>query len=487
MVLVAADALAELSRRAKEELAKRRRTPAFKAAVIAALRAELFAEQIAVLDDPSPRIAMCCSRRAGKSEVAARMLAIALIEAKHNEYVMFAARTLLRARQIIFGLMEKINDDYGLGWRMSAHLGQIVTEDGGCFMLLGVDDANSTEKVRGSKYRLAFLDESATYEALLERLVVDCLEPGTIDMKPRGRIVLAGTPGYNKTGYWFAVASGAKPGWSSHYWTLRTNPHIPDVEASLKSIRDANSWSEDEPVYLREYCGLWTSDESTLVYAANDKRNTCRLEDLPTPPPGMSFEAWVKELWLTTVSADIGYTDAFAVAVLGSPPHSRDIFILETFKHVGLLAPEQAEHIGRFRTKYRPLRTVIDAGGQGKLVQAEFNQRYASTMGGPAIPAKKMGKVEAIGQMNSDLRLGRIKALLPAAADLFKEWVELPWADDDKTLIHPSYKNHVSDAVLYGWREHRSFMAKNAPPAETEETRERERLEARMRAAKKRK
>lgn len=487
MVLVAADAMVELARRAKEELARRRGSPSFKRDVIARLRADLFDRQLAVLDDPSPLIAMCCSRRAGKSELAARMIAISLLQSGHNEYTVFAARTLARARQIIWPLLSKINDDYGLGWRMSEHIGQIVTPDGACFILLGVDDSNAAEKVRGSKYRLAVADEAATYEALLERLVIDCLEPGTIDFSPRGRIVLCGTPGYSRVGYWFKVACGASTGWSSYHWTLRDNPFIKDVEAALLSIRLAHGWSEDDPTYRREYLGEWVADESTLVYAAHEKRNTISLAalmQLHPAPAGMNWAQWVRELWLTTVGADIGYTDAFAMAVLASPPHCRDIYVLETYKCEGLLAPEQAAHIGRFRTKYRPTRTVIDAGGQGKLVQAEFNARYGKTMGGPAVPAKKMGKTEAIGQLNSDLRLGRLVAVVPDAADVFAEWVELPWADEEKNLIHPAYKNHVSDCVLYGWREHRSFLASDAPGPKTEEDRERERMEARMAAAK---
>lgn len=493
--------MAELQRRAKEELAKRRSTPGFKEAVIAALKAParrtlagklegLFDRQLLVLNDCSPRIALCCSRRAGKSELAARMIAISLLESGHNEYTLFAARTLARARQILWPLLSKINDDYGLGWRMSEHIGQIVTPDGAVFILLGVDDTTAAEKVRGSKYRLAVCDESATYENLLERLVIDCLEPGTIDFEPQGRIVLCGTPGYNRSGYWHAVATGQKPGWSHYHWTLQDNPFIANADAALAKIREGNGWSIDEPVYRREYLGQWVADESTLVYAAAEGRNTITLAALMAlhpPPPGMSFEHWVRELWLTTVAADIGYTDAFAVSCMGSPPGCQDMFILESYKQEGILAGEQADHIRRFREKYRPLRVVVDAGGQGKLVHAEYNARYGKQAGGLAIPAKKQGKTEAIGLFNSDMRMGRVKAVVPVAADVYAEWVELPWADDEKTLIHPSYKNHSSDTVLYAWREHRSFLTKPLALPATEADREREAMERRVKAAKRRK
>jgi hypothetical protein len=481
----AEDAKRELARRAKEELEKRRATPAFKAGVVRAIRAELFDRQLRVLDDPSPRIALLCSRRAGKSELAARMIAISLLESGHNVYTMFAARTLARARQIIFPLLEKMNDDYGLGWQMSAHLGQIATPDGAVFILLGVDDAVSIEKVRGSKYRLAVCDEAATYEALLERLVVDCLEPGTIDLKPRGRIVLAGTPSYAQAGYWFTVATGQKSGWSTHRWTLQDNPHIPDVGAALASIREANGWDESDPTYRREYLGQFVADESTLVYAVAEGRNTCYLPDLPQPPPGKTWDQWVREDWSVTVAADIGYVDAFAVIALGSPPHSKDMYALETATEVGLRAEQQAEYIQRFREKYRPERTVIDAGGQGKLVHGEFNQRFGKAAGGPAVAAQKMGKNEAIGMFNSDMRIGRIRALLPGALALYREWCELVWADTEKQRVnkHQS-RNHVADACLYAWRAHRAYLAKAAPAEKTAEQLELEAQTARLKAAK---
>lgn len=484
MRFTAMEAQRELQRRAQIELAKRRELPDFKANVVAQLRADLFELQRDVLDDKSSLVALCCSRRAGKSELAARMIAIALLLAKHNEYVLFAAQTLMRARQIIWALLEKINDDYCLGWTMSAHIGQIVTPDGAVFMLLGVTDANSVEKVRGSKYRLAILDETSTYEDLLERLIIDCLLPGTLDFSPRGRIVLAGTPGYSKTGYWFEVASGLKRGWSHYHWTLFDNPMIQDIEEKLKQVREEEGLSEDDPKYKREFLGLWVADESILVYAATEQRNAVKV--LPNAPVGKTLEQWVREEWLVTCALDVGFTDKCAVVALGSPPHSTDIYVLETFSEAGLRADQQAAKLKEFREKYRAQRTVIDVGGQGKLAQVEFNQRYGKLAGGMALPAKKMNKVEAIGMFNTDMRLGRVKALLPSAADVFREWGELPWADEDRTKIHPAYDNHASDATLYAWREHRAFLARPAAQPKTAEQLEEERDELSRQASRKR-
>lgn len=467
MKLTARDAQRELARRAQEELAKRRETPEFKADVVRQLKADLFPLQRNVLDSKAKRIALCCSRRAGKTELAGRMIAISLLESGYNETSLFAARTLARARQIVWPILDKINAEYSLGWTMSAHIGQITTPDGACFILLGVDDQNAAEKVRGSKYRLAVCDESATYDTLLARLVSDCLAPGCIDVG--GRIVLAGTPGYSRSGYWFEVATGLRTGWKNFVWTLRENPLLltnnadcQDVEEVLAQVRAEEGYAEDDPTYRREYLGEWVADESVLVYAANERRNSCTV--LPFAPADKPLEQWIREEWLVTCALDVGFTDECAVVALGSPPGSNDVYVLETFTKAKLRADEQALKLKEFRDRYKASRTVIDVGGQGKLVHGEFNQRYGKMAGGAAMPAKKMNKVEAIGLFNTDLRMGRIKAFLPAAADVYKEWTDLPWADDEKTKVHRAHKNHASDATLYAWREHRAFLAK-APAA----------------------
>ena len=408
------------------------------------------------------------------------MLSIELIRAGHNEYCLFAARTLARARQIIWPILSKINDDFGLGWRMSEHIGQIVTPDGGMFMLLGVDDATSVEKVRGSKYRLAVCDEASTYEGLLERLILDCIEPGTMDLDPVGRVVVCGTPGYAQAGYWFDLATGRTSGWRHFFWTIRDNPYVKDVDSKLAKLRAKHGWDEMDPTYRREYLGQWVADESTLVYPFNSAVNAVPVHMLPQPPAGKTLEQWIRDEWSVTVGADIGFTDAFAVAALGSPPHSKDCYFLESHSQSGLRAEEQAAWIQRYREKYRAQRVVMDAGGSGKLVHAEFQSRY----GGGAAPAQKMGKAEAIGMMGSDMRSGRIRAVLPTAQGLAGEWAALVWADEAKSKVDKHQaKDHTTDAALYAWRAHRAYLNKAAPEAPTPAQLEAEAQERRMQKA----
>lgn len=483
-------ARAEIVRRAFVELAKRRGTPEYLPAIATAIRSELFPRQLAVLDDPRRRIAWCCSRRAGKTEGAVRMLALSILESGEEEFTVFGARTLGIARDLVWRRLVRLNDRYCLGWKVHESRNEISTGDGAEFRLFGVDDEASLEKVRGKKYRLVFCDESSTYEGNLKKLIQECFSPGTMDFRPRGRIVVAGTPGYVCEGFWFDIAArpieeGGIDTYARHGWTLRDNPHIPDVhEAIAEECRD-NKWTENDPAKLRELDGRWIADGDALVYAYNSQRNS--VSELPEAPEGLTHEEWIRDHWQTTLGADIGYTDDFSLVVLGSPPHSKLIYVLYAYKQAGLLTGQQADFIQKARQRYKPARTVIDAGGQGKLPLEEFNARYGSSAGGNARAAEKHGKIEAIGMLNSDLRYlaedgkGIIRVLQPDAECLSSEWMRLPWENERRDKESSRFPKHASDGCLYAWRAHRAYKAKPPPSTEkTPEQIEQELVEARM-------
>ncbi len=492
MLVTPERARAELDRRVRAELERRRdkEPELFRAAVKVAIRAELFQRQCDVIDDPGRRIAWCCSRRAGKTEGAVRMLALSLLDSGEEEFTVFGARTLGIARDLVWRRLIRLNERYSLGWRTNESRAEISTQTGAEFRLFGVDDAASIEKVRGKKYRLVFCDESSTYEGNLKKLIQECFSPGTMDFRPRGRIVVAGTPGYVCEGFWWDIAArpveeGGLESWSRKGWTLRDNPHIKDVEAAVAEECRDNGWTDADPAKLRELDGRWIADGDALVYAYDAKRNSCAA--LPEPPKGIALAAWIRESWQTTIGADIGYTDDFALVVLGSPPHSKVTYVLYAFKQAGLLAGQQADLIHEARKRFKPARTVIDAGGQGKLPLEEFNARYGSTAGGPARAAEKHGKVEAIGLLNSELRyladdgLGTLRVLQPDAECLSSEWMRLPWENERRDKESTRFPRHASDAALYAFRAHRAYRAKPAPSTEkTPEQIEQELIEKRM-------
>lgn len=416
------------------------------------LYAELHQKQRDVARDTARYIALLCGRRSGKTELMARMIAVALIHCGFNEWVLYACRTQAIAKDLMWGHLEAINERYQLGWRMTEQTGMIRTPNGGRFRLFGVDDRKAREKVRGYKARRAFLDEASTYQDELEKLIQDCLSPALTDLG--GGLVLAGTPGSVCVGYWFRASTGEIPAYSCHHWTVRQNPKFPrDVEEMLAEERANFAWTEESPSYRREWLAEWVDDESALVYMFVRERNA-------VDAPEVAFDP---KTWLTTLGVDFGMTDHCGWVVLGSPPGSRSIYVLWAEKHTGLLPNEAAKLTADLYGQFQCARIYADGGGLGKPYVEEFNRRWADSLGVRMTPADKADKVGTISLLNGDLR-SKALLVLPDAEAYAGEVQFLPWLDERRTKEHPGFANHLADAGLYAWKGHKSYWQKPPPP-----------------------
>jgi hypothetical protein len=119
------------------------------------------------------------------------------------------------------------------------------------------------------------------------------------------------------------------------------------------------------------------------------------------------------------------------------------------------------------RDKYRPYKIIIDAGGLGKKIQEELNQRYSLTIEA----AEKERKFEFISFMNSDLEQGYIK--IPDNSPLAAE-MRLLTKDEEKfkdgvLKEDERFDNHLCDAALYAWRFIYNYRFKEPPPKKTAE------------------
>jgi Terminase large subunit, T4likevirus-type, N-terminal len=425
----------------------------------------LFEQQAKVLADTSRYIAICCSRRAGKTYLLARLIVRSLWRSRRNEWVVFCARTLAVAKATVWSELMLLIKELALDWKVSESEGWIATDTGAMFRLVGVNDTKSIEKVRGNKYRLVILDEASTYQEYLKGLISQSFSPGLVDIEG-SQLILSGTPGYVCTGYWFDACH--KPGYSRHYWTLRENPSLTDVDAFLAEMREKNHWTIDDPVYVREYLGKWVNDSSSRVFAYHETKDGQpwnRIEVLPEKRP---FKAGK---WLVTLGIDYGYTDSSAWVVLGSHPHHREIYVLHAEKHAQLLPDECAKITAKLRKEYQPTKIVGDGGGTGKTYIMEWNRRYAAEQGAVIHPADKADLIGQINLINGSLRSGLTKLVGDGATPLANEISVLPWLNAAKNKVHPSYEDHCADAFRYAWMVHHAYnhVAPDPPGFEVNE------------------
>jgi hypothetical protein len=445
--------------RARAELILKQNTRAFKEAVqeriIECGRTDtpLLAPQRRVLDDNSRLLTLCCSRRAGKSELLGRLIAATLMECQHNEWVVFGARTLGIAKDIIWADLDALNEQYCLGWNINNSDLSITTRAGGRFRLFGVDDRKSVDKVRGKKYRLVICDEASTYEEFLRELVEKCFDPGTKDL--RGRIILSGTPGYVKAGYWFEASQGVVKGWSNHHWTIFDNTYIPDVAAALAETREMFGWDEDHPTYVGEYLGRWVDNSTLLVCDFLESRNV--VHEMPRH---------YNKTWRHVVGMDYGFNDRCAWPTVAVDPHSGERYVVSGFAEEKLLGDEPSritrEHVEEFETSY----VVCDPGGGGKGFFETFNAQHGREMGCIIRAANKVDKLGSIRLLNQELRTGRLKFLMPRAAPVVSEIKRLLWKDERREVMieGPAFPDDLFDGLRYALIETISWAAKDKPP-----------------------
>jgi hypothetical protein len=345
-------------------------------------------------------------------------------------------------KQLMWRELKALNQRWGFQMEFNETSLIASMPSGSRIWLLGASHADDIARLRGHKYPLVCLDESASFGSHIEELVVEVVEPALLDYD--GTLVLAGTPGRRPTGLFYEVTSGFRQGWSTHKWSLLQNPHMPEAARDLALIRARQGLSEEDPRYRREYLGEWVLDDSALVYRYGADRNIGR-------PELTSGE------WFYNLGVDLGYDDDTAFVVGAFSSGSPNYYIVECFKKPGMIVSDVAREVGALSEKYQLSRKVCDSGGLGKMIIQELNIRYGLGL----LPAEKKDKLDFIEHMNSDMMLGRVKVY--ENCPLIEEWKALPW-NDERDGENPNHANHLADACLYAWRDSKHFSGKTVLP-----------------------
>jgi len=417
----------------------------------------LFPKQREVVDHPSKRKVLICGRRAGKTDVIIKDLANGMLE-EPNSANLYCALTIGSALNIFWKPFRRLNDQHGWGFVFNEAKHQISHPNGSWLAIGGGDKLRDLEKYRGTPWRRVRVDESGAWRpSLLQYFVREILEPAFMDFD--GDVWLAGTPGRQCFGYFYESCLG-KNGFEVFRWTAADNPHVrwqSFIHHPKTGVLAVNGWTEDNPIFKREYLALWSVDPSELVYAFDRTRNV--VNALPECRFGYG----------TIVGFDFGVNNACAYSVIKYPLRVGNwMCTVETYKAHGLAPSQFAPIANEVLNRVRPDKAVGDSGGLGKAFLQEYSIRYSDWVIVPADKRERRGTIELVSDM---LRTGR-KLVLEGNDDLINEWSTLQW-DEDREDVAEGLDDDVSDADMYGSKECPSFLHQAADEPEPESAWER--------------
>ena len=366
---------------------------------------------------------------------------------------LYIALTRQSARLILWkDCLKVIDRKLGLGCVFNETDLTCTLPNGSVIYLSGADaDQNASQKFLGQKFRLAIIDEAASFRQDLSELVYGVLKPAMSDFD--GTIVLIGTPGNIRRGLFYRITSGqpepqdAK--WSVHKWSQAQNPYMSvQFAAELAEIDRDRPLFKETNLFQQHYLGLWVVDDSRLVYRFDSDRNTYSS----LPPANYRM----------VLGVDLGHSpDPSAFVLVAYQPADPTLYVIETLARTKMDFTAVAETIKDFQARYKIDQVIID--GANKQGVAEMCNRHGLVL----TAADKREKAVFIDLLNDDFVQGRIK-LFSGLDDILDEVCNLVWDDramarTGKRQEHAGCANHLCDALLYAWRSTYAYLAVTPP------------------------
>lgn len=414
------------------------------------IRQSLFPLQLQFVEDKKKFKSAYCSRRSGKSVAAAAMLMLTALTfpATNSLYITL---NRLSAKRIIWKELLRFNEEFQLGALANSSELTLTFKNKSTIYLSGAKDASEIEKFRGMHLKITIIDEAQAFRSYLIDLIDEILVPASYDYN--GQIVQIGTPNAACAGAFYdsCFNRGRMRGWSVHRWTMTDNPFIKiksgkDPEDIIQEELQRKGLTEDDPAHQRENRGLWVRSNDSLVYKIDRTRNVAY--ELPND-------------LVYVLGVDLGFEDADAISIVGYSPHSPVTYVVDCFTKNKMTISDLAKVVQGFIDRYDPVKCVIDAGGLGKKISEELQQRFSI----PFESAEKTRKQEFIELMNDSLRTGKLQIL--EGLPLIEEMELLQWAynqDNTKRIEDPRFPNHLCDSTLYAWREAKGFAFEEKAP-----------------------
>lgn len=397
-----------------------------------------FPAQNSFVEDTSKYIAAQCSRRAGKSTGLGKRF-LKTMQKHPKSKCFYLALTRDSAREIMWPVLQELNDTYKLGCTFVETKLQMIHPNGAKLQLYGADMKNFVKRLKGQKSPGIGLDEAQDFGTHLQSLLDDVLTPMLVDYADSW-LALTGTPGPVPQGYFFDVTQNRKYGYNYHAWTILENPYVHNPGEFIADIIKKREWDDNHPTLLREWRNRWVLDVQSLWIQYSSKVG--HFDGLPLLPNNAKYSY--------ILGIDWGYKDSDALAVVAYSDHSNTSYLVDELVTAKQGVSELIDQVQQIRKKYDISKIVMDEGGGGKKMAEEMRRRHSI----PVEPAEKARKQETVEFLNDALRTGRFKA--PSHTRFVKDsyLVQIDWdkSTPDKIIVKKNPHSDIIDAVIYAFK-----------------------------------
>lgn len=415
-------------------------------------RLDGFKIQDDILSDNSSRFkALNATRRSGKSTTEV-MSHVETCLAYPKSRTLYLGLTLDSVTDICWHIFKEVSDQNNLGLTYNEVKKIVRYPNGSRTRLFGLDASKrQLAKILGQKLRKVSIDEAGSITVDLKEFCFQKIRPSLVDLAPNSYLTLLGTCETIPNTYFEKVTKGECGlfDWKVYRWTAYDNPAISENWASeIKEITQKNPLALNTSSFKTHYLNEWCSDESMLIIP---RARMIFEKELPAQ------KGWA---WDYCLAVDLGYNDATAYAVIAHSSNSYCSYVVKTFKEEHQDFTDVANLIKNTKKDYAISSLVID--GANKQGVEEMKKR----LGLPEIEiAEKTGKSTYLRLLADDIITGKIRFIEDDNNELVSEWSALQWKDSMREKEDPRCQNHLSDAVLYGWRKTTPvYYVKPEPP-----------------------
>ena len=408
---------------------------------------QFFKEQREVLYEinHSKRIAVCCSRRAGKTDLASGAINIASMIP--NTRIIYVNLTYTNALNQIFENTVERSEKAGLVITNSSKSGgEIEWTNGSSLRICGNSNNAEIDKLRGEKRVSLVIIDEFFHQRNMEYAINEVIGPLMLDIS-NSTILCLGTPPRIPKTYGERVWKTEK-GWKKFHWTAEENPYIPNYDEFIEELCKNKGITRDAPFIQREYYGVIGAYD-TEAQVMKDYKTYGAGEPLDFVPDKVA------------IGIDWGFSDNNAIIALAYNNEKARVIEERKFNRASVSeiikqVQEVYSNSKKFLIENNKNANIADVSLYCDTNAKEIVYELYSVQKLPAYCAYKYNKQLAISQMSEFCRTGQI--VVPEDGILSDEFDRILYKRDDEDNIlteidEDLYHGDAFYALLYAVRQ----------------------------------